>query len=247
MQRRLRLVRRALTILNEEGPMSLVRRASRLGWVKLLAFLKSHTATRRLYYALFNSTAYWEKRYADGGNSGAGSYGEYAKYKADVLNEFVRTHDIERVIEFGCGDGTWVSLAEYPEYIGMEVSKSALKSCIQRFVDDSTKSFLLYDPFHFHNEGVLQADLVLSIDVLFHIIDDDMFEKAMADIFEASTQYVVLFSSNHVDPEPDTVHMRHRKVTEYVAETFPNFELIDTRENKYDTSVSDFYFYEKQN
>ena len=246
MDEYIQLARRALTILSEEGPASLVRRAGRIGWLKLLSFLKAHVATRRLYYALFNSTAYWEKRYADGGDSGAGSYGEYAEYKADVLNEFVRTHDIDSVIEFGCGDGNWVSLAEYPEYIGMDVSESVLESCIQQFADDRTKSFLLYNPFCFHNEGVLQADLVLSIDVLFHIIDDYMFEEALADIFEASTRYVILFSSNHDDPEPDTVHMRHRKVTEYVVEAFPEFELIDTRENKYDTGVSDFYFYEKQ-
>jgi cyclopropane fatty-acyl-phospholipid synthase-like methyltransferase len=246
MNEHIQLVRRSLTILNEEGPASLARRASRLGWVKLLAFLKAHAATRRLYYALFNSSTYWEKRYADGGNSGAGSYGEYAEYKADVVNEFVRIHDIESVIEFGCGDGNWVSLTEYPEYIGLEVSKSALESCIQRFADDCTKSFLLYDPLYFRNEGALQADLVLSLDVLFHIVNERRFEKALADIFEASTQYVILFSSNYEDPEPDTVHMRHRKVTEYVAEAFPEFELIDTRENEYDTSISDFYFYEKQ-
>ncbi len=51
------------------------------------------------------SQDYWVKRYAKGGNSGPGSYSELAKFKASVLNAFVREHGIQSVIEFGCGDG----------------------------------------------------------------------------------------------------------------------------------------------
>lgn len=240
------LARRAFTIINEEGLASLMRRAGHLGWVKLLALLDAHPSTRQLYRALFDPSSYWEKRYAEGGDSGVGSYGEYAEYKASVVNEFVRTHDVESVIEFGCGDGNQVSLAEYPAYTGLEVSRSALESCERRFADDDTKSFLLYDPHHFDNEGALRADLVLSLEVLFHVVDEATFEKALADIFEASNRYVILFSSNRDDPEPDTVHVRHRPVTEYVAESFPAFELVDARENEYDARVSDFYLYERR-
>ena len=33
------------------------------------------------------SEKYWEKRYIAGGNSGAGSYGKLAEFKAEVLND----------------------------------------------------------------------------------------------------------------------------------------------------------------
>lgn len=238
------LVRRAITIVTEEGPASLVWRAGRLGRVKLLATLKEHQQTRWLYDLLFDSSTYWEGRYAAGGDSGIGSSGEYAAYKADVLNRFVAEHDVESVIEFGCGNGDQVARAEYPEYVGLDVSKSAIASCIERFADDSTKSFFPYDPLRFDNNGALEADLVLSLEVLFHVVDRAAFEKALDDIFEASRRYVIVFSSNHDDPEPDTVHVRHRRFTDYVAEQFPEFERIDTIENEYEARVSDFYICE---
>jgi len=35
----------------------------------------------------FDSNKYWEERYAKGGNSGKGSYGKSAIFKADVIND----------------------------------------------------------------------------------------------------------------------------------------------------------------
>jgi len=48
----------------------------------------------------FNSKKYWEARYVSGRNSGAGSYGRLAKFKADVINDFVKNKKINTVIEF---------------------------------------------------------------------------------------------------------------------------------------------------
>ena len=38
-----------------------------------------------------------------------------------------------------------LALADYPCYIGLDVSASAIMLCKRRFADDQTKSFLLYD------------------------------------------------------------------------------------------------------
>ena len=46
------------------------------------------------------SAAYWDARYRAGGNSGAGSYGRLAAFKAEVLNEFVRRRGIRSIVEF---------------------------------------------------------------------------------------------------------------------------------------------------
>lgn len=37
-------------------------------------------------------------------------------------NDFVRARGIDSVIEFGCGDGAQLALAEYPAYGGIDVS-----------------------------------------------------------------------------------------------------------------------------
>lgn len=45
---------------------------------------------RRLAFP--GSAAYWETRYRGGEMSGSGSYGRLAEFKAEILNEFVRTN-----------------------------------------------------------------------------------------------------------------------------------------------------------
>ena len=90
-----------------------------------------------------SSSRYWENNYVRGGTSGNGSYGAFAQAKAEFLNTFVRRHDIKVVIEFGCGDGNQLALAEYPRYIGLDVSRAAIALCKRRFADDLAKSFFV--------------------------------------------------------------------------------------------------------
>src|SRR5262245_51431247 len=75
------------------------------------------------------SENYWKERYDSGGNSGDGSYGKLAEFKAEVLNRFIREENIEKIIEYGCGDGNQLKSADYPSYIGFDVSQKALNLC----------------------------------------------------------------------------------------------------------------------
>src|SRR5262245_41742960 len=95
---------------------------------------------RRKNMKLFASSAgNWEKRYAHGRNSGVGSYGFLAEFKAEVLNRFVAAHQVQTVIEFGCGDGNQLTLAEYPTYLGFDVSRTAISQCQTLFKADGNK------------------------------------------------------------------------------------------------------------
>jgi cyclopropane fatty-acyl-phospholipid synthase-like methyltransferase len=239
------LVRRAVEIVMAEGLRGLATRTTTFLKWRILSLLERTERTRSLYYRLFDSTEYWEQRYADDHDSGPGSRGGHRQFKADFLNTFVDENGIESVLEFGCGDGVQVELAEYPSYTGLEISKSAIQACSRRFPHDETKSFFLYDPPNFLNRGALEAELVLSLEMVFHLVDDAVFEKIMHDIFSASNKYVIIFSSNHNEPTPE-LHVRHRRFTDYVEENFPTFELIEKVENEYEERVSDFYVYEKQ-
>ncbi len=80
-----------------------------------------------------------------GGTSGEGSHGDLATGKARFLNAFVKGNDVQAVIELGCGDGNQLPLAAYPQYIGLDVSKTAIELCKIRFACDPGKSFFLYD------------------------------------------------------------------------------------------------------
>lgn len=90
------------------------------------------------------SEAYLEKRYKTDGDSGAGSYNKLAGFKAKILNNFISGHqDIKVCYEWGCGDGNQLSYINYPFYVGMDVSETALMMCKEKFADDKMKSFIL--------------------------------------------------------------------------------------------------------
>lgn len=238
------LADRAVLVARNEGVRSLLQRTKRYSKMRFLSFMQKSSITESIYHDRFQSPEYWEWRYADGRPSGPGSEGEYARFKAEVLNEFIEEHDIESVVEFGCGDGRQIELIDYPEYVGLEVTESALDMCFQRFPDDPSKSFFLYDPLHFSNQGAITAELVVSLEVIFHLVEDEIFEQTMQDMFDAAGKYVVVFSSDHEKSTPE-LHIRHRKFTEYVANEFPNFELINEINNTFEERHSDFYIYKR--
>lgn len=193
---------------------------------------------------------YWEQRYRAGGNSGPGSYGRLARFKADVLNEFVKKHGVQSVIEFGCGDGHQLGLAEYPAYVGLDVSPAAVERCIERFRDDASKGFFLHAHKAFRDpQHLLSADAALSLDVIYHLSEDDVFDEYMTHLFDAAKRFVVVYSSNH--DEPVAAYLRHRRFTAWIERNRPGWVLFDEVINPYpfdplqpdETSFANFYFF----
>src|SRR6266404_5589588 len=152
--------------------------------MKQMSGLKARAA-RVLPALLFhNSASYWETRYAHGGTSGSGSYGQQAEYKAAFLNSFVKANDVRTVVEFGCGDGSQLRLAEYPAYVGIDVSPTAIRACEEAFSGDPSKSFLLYDVDADADAArLVHGELALSLDVLYHLVEDDVYEKYLRSLF----------------------------------------------------------------
>lgn len=194
----------------------------------------------------FDSALYWEERYMQEGNSGAGSYGRLADFKAEILNDFVQKHNCETVIEWGVGDGNQLSLFKFKSYIGIDVAETVVVQNQKRFALDSTKSFYL--AYAYMGEG---ANLSLSLDVIYHLIEDAVFEDYMKKLFASSTQYVCIYASNK--DECLGQHVKHRKFTDWVEKNQKNFKQILHIPNRYPydltdldhTSFADFYFFEK--
>jgi SAM-dependent methyltransferase len=204
-------------------------------------------AARR--HAFPGSAAYWERHYARGGDSGEGSQGDLARFKAEVLNDFVAACDIGSVVEFGCGDGRQLALARYPRYLGLDVSPTTLRRVVTRFADDPAKSFLRYDPACFTDAaGFIGADAALSLDVIYHLIENDVYHRHLRHVFAAARRFVVLYTSD-ADRLPGldrtAPHVRHRPVARDVARAFPGWRLRERIPNRYDTSFADFLIYER--
>jgi SAM-dependent methyltransferase len=193
------------------------------------------------------SADFWERRYARGGTSGAGSYGALAHGKADFLNAFVRSNSVQSVIEFGCGDGNQLSLAKYPSYVGLDVSRSALGLCKRRFVDDPSKSFFFYDSSCFVDRtGLFKADLALSLDVIYHLIEDPIFEEYMTHLFSASNRYVIVYATNEAIPS-DAPHVRHRRFSSWVDQNCPQWRLKEVTDGPGSGPArADFFAYERK-
>jgi SAM-dependent methyltransferase len=197
-----------------------------------------------------SSRQYWEARYAGEGTSGKGSYGKLAAFKAEVLNGLVAAEGVRRVVEFGCGDGAQLSLAEYPEYVGLDVSPTAVALCARRFAGDPTRSFFAYDPEHFVDTlGLFRADLSLSLDVVYHLVEDAAFERYMRHLFASGERFVVVYSSNTERPALAR-HVRHRRFTDWVDAHAAGWTLREHIPNRYplsgrDGSFADFYVYER--
>lgn len=172
------------------------------------------------------SALYWEENYAHGGTSGPGSYDAAGDAKAAFLNDFVRTREIRSVIEFGCGDGHQLSLAEYPGYIGLDVSRSAIGLCQRGFAGDPTKSFFLYDGACFADRaGLFTADLAISLDVIYHLTEDAVFGTYMTHLFAAGEKFVIIYATNREIPGTPP-HVRHRHFARWVEEHAQGWRLL---------------------
>jgi SAM-dependent methyltransferase len=179
----------------------------------------------RQQVAFRGSARFWEQNYARGDTSGAGSYGRAAQAKADFLNAFVRQHAVRSVVEFGCGDGNQLSLADYPRYVGLDVSRTAIGLCRRRFAADPAKSFFLYDGGCFADRGgIFAADLAISLDVIYHLTEDQVFETYLRHLFAAGQRFVVVYSTN-MEVTGTAPHVRHRVFTTWVEDNAPEWEL----------------------
>jgi hypothetical protein len=198
------------------------------------------------------SASFWETTYRKGVQRQAcpGSYGRLAEFKAQILNEFVRTKNIRTVIEFGCGDGSQLQLGQYPQYVGVDIAASAIAQCKARFSHDSSKRFYQADALP---EDMARSDLALSLDVIYHLIEDDVFEAHMKRLFRSSRRYVAIYASNY-DAWVEGFHVRHRRFTAWIEEKTGDWRPDGYVANRFpfdpscpdETSSADFYFFARQ-
>src|SRR5690606_4297622 len=115
---------------------------------------------------------------------------------------------------------------------------------------DQSKHFGLIEDY-----GNEKADLSLSLDVIYHLVEDFIYEDYMDILFSSSDRFVIVYSSNSDEHENNGInaHVKHRKFTDWVSKNNPDFELIHHIPNKYpfdpgnkNSSYADFYIFKKQ-
>jgi len=177
----------------------------------------------------FNSAKFWETRYQKGGNSGAGSYGRLCDYKAKYINDTVRAYKIDTVIEFGCGDSNQCSTFEFEHYTGVDVSEYALNLCKNRFSDKKNWNF-----YNLNTLSVSPHDLSMSLDVIYHLIEDEVYEKYMNDLFNHAKKYVLIYASDFEGSKAQNQkHVKHRNFSKWIKDNKPDWHLIESPEQPF--------------
>lgn len=201
---------------------------------------------RDLYYKFRfskKSSQYWDNRYRTGGSSGDGSYGEVAKFKAEVVNRLIDSHNIQSATELGCGDGNQLGMFRFPNYIGMDISGNAISICQRNYAADDTKSFILYRPAEMPLDPY-RSEMALSLDVIYHLIEEIVFDRYMRDLFSLARQFVVIYSSNADGNDGLIPQYKNRRFTLWIEENIQGWELVERITNPHPTlSGADFFIY----
>lgn len=124
----------------------------------------------------FDTSAYWKSRYGRGAGSGGGSRGDEAAMKASLIDRAIDDVQPSSVLDYGCGDG----------YVGSLVTRS-----VGRWVG--------FDP---NVDGhdvppVGQFDLVVSLDVLFHLPGESEYRAYLWALFAYARRAVFVWSTNY--------------------------------------------------
>jgi SAM-dependent methyltransferase len=194
--------------------------------------------TKKAPQRAFDIAAYWQKRYVDGRDSGEGSRGDKAVEKASRVNEVVWGLHIETMIDWGCGDGQVLRhITEQVHYTGVDISPTVVGKTAQL---NPNRSFIL-DKLGTMTTAWLRADLSLSMDVLFHLVNDDDYHKYLNRLFKAARKAVLIYSTNS-DEGRTARHVFRRHWTPDVARMFPDWHIAASHPSPEEAG---FYLYLK--
>ncbi len=94
-------------------------------------------------------------------------------------------------------------------------------------------------------------ELALSLDVIYHLVEDEIFHNYMSHLFASAERYVIVYSSNE-NKVPASPHVRHRQFCSWIEEHQPAWRLTQHVPNRFpfdatrpsETSMADFFVFE---
>ena len=177
--------------------------------------------------------------------------------------------------EMGAGDGVVLSMTKHKSYLGYDVSNTTLTSLRSKYGNDQSRNFIHYDGGELSQEQLKESrsDLALSMEMLFHLVEENVWEQYLENLFALGTKYVIILSSNcledqnlkavfesiHSKKQPASIrvrngicsdpsaHVLHRAFLSRVLEKeSDDWVLFDFIPNKHpELCFSDFYFFKR--
>ncbi|NGX37448.1 MAG: Trans-aconitate 2-methyltransferase [Chlamydiae bacterium] len=118
----------------------------------------------------------WGQNAQGEGTSGYGSSVQIAAPYMKFLQDFVKKHNIQSIVDVGCGDWEFSQYLDWngAHYTGIDVVKSVIEKDLQKFASP-TVTFHQADVV---NKDLPPADLLICKDVLQHLTNDQIMQFA---------------------------------------------------------------------
>lgn len=171
---------------------------------------------------MVDSQQYWNARYDKGEGSGWGSEGKALQHKAAEINNIILDNSVSSVVDLGVGDGKLLNeLTGFDLYFGYDISITAINKLKSNSKYANAEG--CFPQYHFYDDikQLPYADLAMSVDVIYHILEDDRYKEYMDTLFSKS-KLVYIYSTNK--DETARGHVRHREFLKDVPE---DWELIE--------------------
>jgi SAM-dependent methyltransferase len=148
------------------------------------------------------------------------------KLSLEQISRVLDTLNIEpqKILEVGCGIGFWTrflsSRFQNSDYIGVDISKKAIENLQRQYEGNPRVRFQCSDistPPHFP----YKYDLIICLEVLLHIVDNDLWKKAIHHMSQSLSPggYILISDPLNIHGEPPPYklgdHDRVRKLEDF--------------------------------
>jgi hypothetical protein len=135
---------------------------------------------------------YWDDHYARGGVSGEGSVGALRDFKWETIRRFCP--DLDDVVDVGCGDLSFWDGQPWPRfYVGIDISKTVIerngRGRFGAFICTPADRVSPRD-----EECIGRAEAVLCMDMLFHVMNDDAYERILENLCRWSDRWIFAYT-----------------------------------------------------
>ncbi len=166
---------------------------------------------------MFKKKEYWDHRYKKGYDSGEGSVGVHRDWKWSQIESIIPS--ISEVVDVGCGDLRFWEGKDCPSYIGLDISPTIIK---QNITKRPQWGFICGNAI---TRYPFKANVVLCMDMLFHIMNDDDFDKILDNLMEYTKEWIIIYTwdKNPFSTKDDMKYQAFRKLP---IERFKEFKLV---------------------
>ena len=184
---------------------------------------------------------YWDAHYRNGGASGAvEDYRRTAERKRAIIQRYI-TLGKDSVLDLGCGDlRFWDNIPLDDWYLGVDISQTVIERNREKYPDARFDTRPIAD-------NRWRADAVVCFDVLYHIMDDDEYQRTINNITESAKRYAFvgtwvfnplngilprlmrLKATGHLEQGVNTTdgyHQTYRRFEDSIPTVFKDFELV---------------------